>query len=64
MPSFTSSGVNIPNVHIKSKNGGKSQEDFPLINLDQLLCTVIETNPYMVPKNKIGTMWGNVRGRV
>jgi hypothetical protein len=66
MPTALNTTGQYPNAKLakSSKNRGKSHEDFPLAELDQLLCTVIKVNPYMVPKNKKGEKWKEVRTKV
>ncbi|KAF8531720.1 hypothetical protein JB92DRAFT_2847806, partial [Gautieria morchelliformis] len=38
----------------------KGREEFSLKDLEQLLRAVIDINPYMVPRNKIGERWKQV----
>ena len=39
---------------------GKKHEKFTLKDLNQLLCTTIEVNPYAAPRNSIGGAWKEV----
>ncbi|KAF8484173.1 hypothetical protein JB92DRAFT_3030797 [Gautieria morchelliformis] len=42
----------------------KAREAFSLHDLDQLLCAVIEVNPYMGPRAKLGEHWKEVARRM
>ncbi|KAF8497711.1 hypothetical protein JB92DRAFT_3125613 [Gautieria morchelliformis] len=42
----------------------KAREAFSLHDLDQLLCAVIEVNPYMAPQAKLGEHWKEVARHV
>ncbi|KAF8523989.1 hypothetical protein JB92DRAFT_2827146 [Gautieria morchelliformis] len=42
----------------------KAREAFSLRALDQLLCAVIEVNPYMAPRAKLGEHWKEVARRM
>jgi hypothetical protein len=46
------------------KSSRKAREEFSLRDLDQLLRAVIEVNPYMAPRAKIGEHWKEVARRV
>jgi hypothetical protein len=45
-----------------SKNGRKTQEEFSLNDINQLLHTVIKVNPYLAPRNQIGVKWKEIEG--
>jgi hypothetical protein len=49
---------------VSNNNSGRSREDFPLADLDQLLRAVIDKNPFMAPKNQIGEKWKSVADTV
>lgn len=42
----------------------KSHKDFPITDQDQLLCVVIEMNPFTMPQNKMREKWHEVAMRV
>jgi hypothetical protein len=47
-----------------SKGKRKPREDFSRQDLDQLLRAIINVNPYMVARNKVGEQWKAVARKV
>jgi hypothetical protein len=48
----------------RSKNGGRTREEFSLKDVNQLLRMVIKVNPYMALRNQIGIKWKEIEGKV
>jgi hypothetical protein len=51
-------------THKPVKNTGKSREDFPLTELDQLLHAIIKVNPFIALKILKGESWKEVLKRL
>ena len=51
--------INLP-VHPKLSKPVQAHADFSINDLDQLLCTVIDVDPYIAPQKRSGEKWHEV----